>query len=581
MRWCKRPAHCLNAVLQYLSRPCIAIVVSLVVAACDNHKPLPADRVYINGAVYTFDAERQTAEAIAIRDGTIVYVGSSAAAARFIDDKTDVTDLRQRMLMPGFHDAHAHVLAGSLGKAGCNLEDERDPELIREMLEACAGSGDAGADEWVTGSRWALAAFSDGRPPMAWLDEIFAGRPAYFVDSFSHSAWVSSRALEIAGIDRSTPDPPHGVIERDATTGKPVGVFRDAAMELVARHLPAPTPAELAAALRAGLREVSRFGITAYTEPGLSEPNLQAYRDADRAQKLTARVVASLSPIAWDAGKFGNEIFDLVQKRDSYRGRFLNPDSVKVYIDGVLETRTAFMKQPYNGGGNFAPFYDAEELGVLYQKLDAMGLQIHTHAIGDAAIHLALDAYEHAIGVNGQNDNRHQIVHLQLIDAADIPRFGKLHVAADFQCMWCYPDEYIDIAETVVGKERVNRFYPVGSVARSGGLIVGGSDWDVSSLNPLDAIETAVTRQNPFSDSGPVLGTDEEIDLQAALEMYTRNAAWVMRLDTLTGSIEVGKRADLIVLDRDLFRISISEVNEARVQQTLMDGVEVFTDKSF
>ena len=145
------------------------------------------------------------------------------------------------------------------------------------------------------------------------------------------------------------------------------------------------------------------------------------------------------------------------------------------------------MLQPYTGGGNFPPFYAADELAVLFQKLDAMGLQIHVHAIGDAAIRAALDAYEHAIEVNGPNDNRHQIVHLQLIDEADIPRFGELDVAADFQCLWCYPDDYIDVAVGLVGKERVDRFYPVASIARSGGLLIGGSDWDVSSLNPLDA----------------------------------------------------------------------------------------------
>lgn len=557
------------------------VVAGLLAVGCDNAPPLPADRVYLNGAVYTFDDEHRKVEAVAIRDGAVIFAGSSTAAARFIDDRTNVTDLQQRMLMPGFHDAHAHVLAAGLGEAGCNLEDERDHELIREMLEVCAGSGDVDPDEWVRGSRWPLAAFADGRPPIEWLDEIFAGRPAYFVDSFAHSAWVSSRALQIAGIDRNTPDPPQGIIERDARTGAPVGVLRDAAMDLVARHLPQPSPAELAAALKTALTDVRRFGITAYTEPGLSERYLEAYRAADQAGKLTARVLASLSPIAWEAGRFGDEIFDLVAKRATYQGKYLHTDSVKVYIDGVIETRTSFMLQPYTDGSNFPPFYPAEELAVLYQKLDAMGLQIHTHAIGDAAIRQALDAYEHARQQNGPNDNRHQIVHLQLIDAKDIPRFAALDVAANFQCLWCYPDDYIDVAVGLVGTERVNRFYPVASIAGSGGLIVGGSDWDVSSLNPLDAIETAVTRQNPYTNEGRVLGSGENIDLRLALEMYTRNAARVMRLDALTGSIEVDKRADLIVLDRDLFSIPIHEVNEARILQTLLDGVEVYTDRSF
>lgn len=557
------------------------LLAALLAGACDTAPPLPADRVYLNGAIYTFDDQHRKVEALAIRDGAVIFAGSSTAAARFINEQTEVTDLRQRMLMPGFHDAHAHVIAAGLAKAGCNLEDERDHALIREMLEACAGSGDAGPDEWVRGSRWALAAFADGRPPMQWLDEIFAGRPVYLVDSFAHSAWVSSRALQIAGIDGNTPNPPNGVIERDAATGAAVGVLRDAAMDLVARHLPEPTAAELAAALRTALGDVRRYGITAYVEPGLSEPYLLAYRAADETGKLTARVQASLSPIAWDAGRFGDEIYELVEKRASFRGKYLHTDSVKVYIDGVIETRTSFMLRPYTGGDNFPPFYPADELSTLYRNLDAMGLQIHTHAIGDGAIRLALNAYETARQANGPKDNRHQIVHLQLIDADDIPRFAALDVAANFQCLWCYPDDYIEVAIDIVGADRVNRFYPVASVARSGGLVVGGSDWDVSSLNPLDAIETAVTRQNPYTDQGPVLGSGENIDLQLALDMYTRNAARVMRLDTVSGSLEVGKRADLVVLDRDLFSIPVHEVNEARVLQTLLDGVEVHADRAF
>jgi predicted amidohydrolase YtcJ len=234
------------------------------------------------------------------------------------------------------------------------------------------------------------------------------------------------------------------------------------------------------------------------------------------------------------------------------------------------------MLEPYEDGSNFPPFYDDADLKELYQRLDAEGLQIHTHAIGDGAIRSALDAYESMIDENGPSDNRHQIVHLQLIDDEDIPRFGELNVAANFQCLWCYPDVYIDLAVDIVGEARVNAFYPVRSVKNSGGLVVGGSDWDVSSLNPLDAIETAVRRQSPYEDDDRVLGQQEDIDLATALDMYTRNAARVMRLDDKTGSIEVGKRADLIVLDRNLFEIPATEINEARVLLTLLDGRTVF-----
>ena len=547
-----------------------------VLPACTSNTDSGAERVFVNGAVYTVDQNRSWAEAVAIKDGEIVFVGSSDNANAFIGSDTEVTDLDGKMLMPGFHDAHAHVRFGGLSESECNLQDELDIDEIRKLLIACKEKYDYGPDEWVLGGQWPLAAFPDGNPTKDMLDEVFGDRPAFFGDSFGHNAWASSRALEIAGIDASTPDPDQGVIVRDPASGEPTGTLREAAMELMDVHIPEATPEEGYAGLIAGLKTANSFGITAYTEPGSTEDNIAPYVLADRRGELTARVVASLSTIGDLPGKFGPEIFDLLAKRDQFRGAFLNVDSVKVYIDGVIETQTSYMLEPYLDGSNFPSFYEADELGALYQKLDQKGLQIHTHAIGDAAIRAALDAYEHALFENGPNNNRHQIVHLQLINEQDIARFAELNVAANFQCMWCYPDVYIDYAVDIVGEERVQQFYPVARLHKTGALLVGGSDWTVSSLNPLDAIETAIRRQSPFEDSGPVLGENEKISLEAALDMYTRNAAYVMRLEDRTGTIEIGKRADLIVLDRNLFEIPATEINEAQVLLTLMDGRIVF-----
>jgi predicted amidohydrolase YtcJ len=239
------------------------------------------------------------------------------------------------------------------------------------------------------------------------------------------------------------------------------------------------------------------------------------------------------------------------------------------------------MLEPYDDHSNFAPFYEPETLFSIYERLHAQGLQIHTHAIGDGAIRLALDAYERASQRAGPLDNRHHIVHLQLIDQADIPRFAELGVAAGFQGLWAYSDEYIDMAVPLVGAERVARFYPVASVHNSGAMVVGGSDWDVSSLNPLDAIETLVRRQDPWSDDGRVLAPSEAIELESALRAYTANAAYLMKLENVSGTIETGKRADLVVLDRNLFEIEPNEINEARVLLTLVDGQPVWRAKDF
>jgi predicted amidohydrolase YtcJ len=544
---------------------------------CSGPTAPGADTVLRGGAVYTVDDDRSWAEAVAIIDGEIVFVGSDEEVVRFIGKNTEIIDMGGKMLMPGFHDGHAHVRAGGSSLLGCSLHDYADVTAIRGRIAECMSIGDYGPGDWVIGGGWPLAAFPDANPPAAMLDEILDGRPAVFFDAFGHNAWVSSRALELAGINSTTPDPPQGVIVRDPETGEPSGTLRDAAMALIADVLPAEDQADRYASLVAGIEEANRFGITAYIDPGVTQSGLETYQAAESRGELTTRVVASLSPIGALANKFGSEIFDLLAVRDQYRSNYLNVDSVKVYIDGVIETRTSFMLEPYLDGSNFPPFYEQEELNSLYERLDEMGVQIHTHAIGDGAIRSALDAYEHALFANGANDNRHQIVYLQLIDTDDIPRFGELNVAANFQCFWCYPDVYIDLAVDIIGESRVQAFYPVRSVKDSGGLIVGGSDWNVSSLNPLDAIETAIRRRDPFERSGRVLGENEEIDLAAALEMYTRNAAQVMRLEKKTGSIEVGKRADLIVLDRNLFDIPTTEINEARVLLTLMDGRTVFS----
>ena len=536
----------------------------------------PADAVFYNGAIYTMNAQGSRASAVAIRDGEIVYVGDDQTALALAGDASATTNLQGRMMLPGFHDVHAHILAGGMSLSGCDLEDFRDQARALAELASCAREFAYADDEWVIGAHWALAAFPDGNPRKEWLDAVFGDRPAYFVDTFSHSAWVSTKALEMAGITSQTPDPPQGVIEKDPVTGEPTGTLRDAAMELVAALVPAASADDFEAGILRGIEEAKAVGITAYIEPGLNPEQTRVYQALDRRGELKPRVVGSLSPLSWDAGATDDRLFAQLDAQGQIAGKRFRTGSVKIYIDGVLETRTSYLLAPYEDGSNFPPFYARDALLPLYAKLHGMGVQIHTHAIGDGAIRLALDAYEHARDQVGDLDNRHHIVHLQLIDAVDIPRFAELGVAASFQGMWLYPDEYIAVAGPLVGEDRVRQFYPAAGIERSGGLLVGGSDWDVSSLNPLDAIETLVRRQDPFVAEGPTLGKGQEISLRLALESYTRNAAHLMRLEDVSGSIEPGKRADLIVLDRDLFSIPTTEINEARVLMTLIEGDVVY-----
>jgi len=273
----------------------------------------------------------------------------------------------------------------------------------------------------------------------------------------------------------------------------------------------------------------------------------------------------------------------MIADREMYRGPNLSPDSVKVYIDGVIETGTALLVDPYTDEDfdrSRPAFYSQDELNEHFERIDAAGLQIHVHAIGDQAVRMALDAFEAARKANGRTDNRHHIVHLQLIHPDDVDRFAELDVTATFQALWAWPDHWImELNLPVVGPERVERMYPIASVQRSGGRIAGGSDWSVSSLDPLQAIEVAIRRQDPDASSAadlPVLNADERVDLSAMIEAYTINGAYLMRQEQIVGSIEVGKRADLTVLDRNLFEIAAEEINEAVVELTLLDGEVVY-----
>jgi hypothetical protein len=548
----------------------------LLISACDSSLKQGIDTAFINGGIYNSDEFHTWSEALGIDDGLIVIVGSNDEVRELIGNKTNVIDLQDKMLMPSFHDGHAHVEYGGRDKIGCRINGRSSSMSTRQQLNECAKNLNLKKDEWLTGGGWELFDFPDGNPSSEILDEIFGDRAVFLSDAFGHNGWVSSKALEIAGINSATLDPPNGKIVRDPITGKATGTLRDSAMYLILEWLPKLTVKQQYEALILGIKEANKFGITAFIEPGVDQRRARLYKNLEDNEDLTARVMLALSPINSLPGSVGSELFDLLAEREQYRGRYLNPDSVKIYIDGVIETQTSNMLEPYNDGSNSPPFYNQTELDELFQRLDEMKVQIHTHAIGDGAIRNALDAYEYAFLENGPNDNRHLIVHLQLIDDEDHSRFGELGVAANFQCLWCYPDPYIGFAEDAVGEDRVQKFYPVRSMQKAGALLVGGSDWNVTSLNPLEAIETAIRRQDPYTMTGPTLGQNEEVDLYTALDMYTRNAAYVMRLEDKTGTIEVGKRADLIVLDRNLFEIPVTEISEAKVLLTLMDGKEVY-----
>ncbi len=538
-----------------------------------------ADRVFLNGAIYTVDTDRSWAEAVAVKDGGIVYVGDDEGAARYIGAETEVIDLAGQMLLPGFHDAHIHILTEVLSDEECNLLRIETLEEVAAKLKDCTALLGHGGERWVTGGGWGEWLWPEANPKKGLLDLLFPDRPVYLPSSFGHAAWVNSKALEIAGIDADTEDPEAGIIERDPETGEPSGTLRESAMTLVSAKIPPFTLEQRKKRVLAGIALSHANGITAVIEPGVGPDHIEQVLAVADDGDFDMRAVASLSPIGWHAGIFGDEVFEFMDGREAWRRPNIDVDSVKIYMDGVIEFGTSPLLEPYAdpeyGSGEF--FYEQDVVDDYFTRLDAMGLQIHVHAIGDAAVRRALDAFDTMRAANGMSDNRHQIVHLQLIHEDDRPRFAELNVGAVFQSLWAYPDPAaLDLDIPMLGEERTWQMYPIASVQKAGGRIVGGSDYWVTDLDPLLAIETAITRQDPWTNEGPVLNEDERVDLATMIEAYTINGAYQMGLEGEQGSIEVGKRADLVVLDRNLFELAPAEINEARVMMTIFDGRTVY-----
>lgn len=534
-----------------------------------------ADLVIRNARIYTQNPAQPEASSIAILDGAIIAVGDDAATALFVADSTRVIDAEQGMLLPGFHDAHVHPLSSGEALLGCSLSDAASEEAILEVLQGCAASDE---DGWLVGLDFNLGLFPNGNPHKASLDALFPERPVYLAAADGHSAWVNSSALALAGITADTPNPPQGVIERDRTSGEATGTLRETAQTLVSQLLPETIQEEDLAALRAALQFMHSKGITSFIDAAVGEQHWRAYRSLAEAGELQARVRTSLTHGTFSRHP-GEEFETMLARRGEYAGERLNTDAVKLFVDGVLEGETAALVTPYLGDPPHSGEinFDLEELKDIVTRFDAMGLQVHIHAIGDLGVRAALDAFEAARERNGERDNRHHIAHLQLVHPDDFPRFAQLNVSTTFQALWAYPDSYItEINLPAVGAERVQRMYPVRSLQRAGARIVGGSDWSVSSVNPLDAIETALRRQDPDDLVQGTLNAEEAVTLDTMLAAYTRTAAWLMHQDELVGSIEVGKRADLVLLDQDLHRIPVEDINAAIVQLTLFDGEVVY-----
>jgi len=540
----------------------------------------PADLVLVGGSVTTINPARPTATAVAVRGGRIVAVGDEREVAALAGSRTRRIDLRGRTLLPGFIDAHCHPVMAGVDLMRCPLHEL--PPTIETYIDAIHTYADANpALDWVLGNGWYMAAFPGGTPMRQDLDRAVADRPALFINRDGHGAWANTRAFAVAGITAATPDPPDGRIERDEH-GEPSGTLHEGAVELVHRLVPEPTIDEIAEGLALAQAYLHRLGITAWQDAWVTPPWLAGYRSFAESGRLTARVVACQW---WERDQDEAQIEVFVEERARSSIGRLGATTIKIMTDGVAENFTASMLEPYldarrqSTGNRGIDFVDPELLKGFVTKLDVQGFQVHFHALGDRAVRQALDAVEAARRANGLTDMRPHVAHLQVVDPAEWPRFRALDAGANIQPYWaCNDDQMTDLTLPFLPPKRGALQYPIASMHRAGARLVGGSDWTVSTPNVMAEVEVAVTRVSPERrDESPFL-PKEAIDLQTALRAFTMGSAWANHRDATTGSIEVGKLADLVVLDRDITRERANRLGDARVLLTLVEGEAVHED---
>lgn len=532
-----------------------------------------ADLILENARIHTPSGR---AQALAVREGVIVAVGDNDSVSGLAGDETRVMNLQGATVLPGLHDLHVHPMGAGLSQFECNFPQGSSREELLETVAECAADSEAG--EWITGGQWDTSSF--GAEPMhrRLLDEVAPDNPVSLVDISGHSLWVNSRALELAGIDSDTDNPPGGVIERN-TAGEVTGVLRESAAGLVRGIIPPPSPQQVKDALHWASRVMLSHGITSYTDAGVRGPSLQAYAALADEGRLHQRINTCMM---WNAAAFGSSDGDgmpaFVAQRNLYARERLSPDCIKIALDGVpTDGHTAAMLEPYvdseDSGILMVP---ADELTELVTRWDALGFQVKMHAAGDAAVRAGLDAIAAAREANGFSGRLHDVAHNSFVKMADIRRARGIGATFEMSPYIWYPNPITRDIVKAVGEERMQRWIPVRDAMDAGALVVPGSDWPVvPTVNPWVGIETLVTRQAPGGEGEP-LGEAEKISLQQAVDMFTVNAARQLGNRHRTGAIEKGLLADLVVIDRDIFDIPVTEIHDTQVLMTFIEGETVY-----
>jgi predicted amidohydrolase YtcJ len=537
-----------------------------------------------NGLFYTMDTNHPWARALLIRDGRIAAVGSDGDVRGAASGAARSVDLGGRMAMPGINDVHVHAVWAGREE----LHEVRFvPTLTLEQIlaEVRTAAARLPADAWIVGSSWGSGLFGELTPAARRaLDEAAGGRPVMLRDDSHHNRWVNSTALQLAGIDAATPNPAKGEIVRDRATGEATGVLLETACvgvdALVSKARAKSPQLDVDAGVHA-LARLNAYGITGFQDAISTRQVLEALKRLDDSGRLSAWVVASLPlvPFGYEASEVGDELLAL---REQYRSRHLLPDAAKIMLDGVPPARTAAMLEPYLPDAARGCCYCGSTTMTVPQVARALadcekrGIRVKIHCAGDGAVRAALDAIDVLRSFNGPG-LMHHIAHASFIAEEDVPRFAELNVAADLSPIIWFPSVIVEAIRATVPHERVERFWPNRDLHESGALIAGGSDWPVMpDPDPWQGIEGMVTRRNPTGEFEGALWPEQALDLATVLQAYTINPARAMGIDHMTGSLEVGKSADLIVLDRHLFEIPPDELADTRVLATYFEGRIVY-----
>lgn len=552
-----------------------ATLIAGIIARAQRDDEGPVDLIVYNGKVYPGDGRGRFAEAVAVRGNTIFRVGSNREIKRLRRPQTVVVDAHGGAVLPGFNDSHVHFASGSLALTEINLLDAFDAGQVAEAVRGYAEAHKEAA--WVTGRGWYYTAFPGGLPTRQLLDEVVPDRPAYLIAYDGHSGWANSAALQLAGITRTTANPKNGIVVKDAT-GEPTGVLKESAMGLMRAVLPTHDRAQRLEAIRAGIREAHRLGVTSAQNANGTPEEIALWDELRRENALKLRVYHALS-----AGPGFNEgqADRFEETRRAYPDDpLLKAGAVKLMADGVIEAHTAAMLEPYaNKATSGMATFTSAELNRIVTLLDRRGWQIWIHAIGDRGIRMALDAFEAAGRANPApaRGRRHRIEHIESIDPADLPRFGALGVIASMQPFHANPDPSMGTVWTEnIGPERASRAWLWHSIANAGGRVAFGSDWPVVTLDPRMGLQVAVNRLSPKGEPEGGWLPDERLPLTAAIDAYTSGAAYASFDEQRKGTLTKGMLADIVVLSTDIFDAPPERVLDAQVAVTIFDGKVVY-----